>query len=250
MRRAFVHRFPYGLHFEISSGSNYRHRRGARSPGCHGLAVATFRPDHRVEPTALNCCGRIRAMTRSRCPCPDRWGIALKRFVVSMLVALCLVVPSVGHSQSADPRMGSWRLVQVSVDSRDQPAGNSTWVYSQEGSGLRVDVHIVTPTGQPQHWSYQTKRDGVEVRVLGNPAIDHVAVTHRNDWLDEIVHKEGWRGYHHRHERDLGRRSDYDCHAADLLRRRGRRRVQENQVTMSAGKGSTRRREQTMKRLT
>ncbi len=86
--------------------------------------------------------------------------------------------------------MGSWRLVQVSVDSRDQPAGNSTWVYSQESSGLRVDVHIVTPTGQPQHWSYQTKRDGVEVRVLGNPAIDHVAVTHRNDWLDEIVYKK------------------------------------------------------------
>jgi hypothetical protein len=129
-------------------------------------------------------------MTRSRCPRPDRWGIVLKRFVVSMLLALCLVVPSVGHSQSGDPRVGSWRLVQMIVDSRDQPAGNSTWVYSQEGAGLRVDVHSVTPTGRTQHWSYQTKRDGVEVRVLGNPAIDRVAVTRRNDWLDEIVYKK------------------------------------------------------------
>ena len=120
----------------------------------------------------------------------DSWDIVLKRFVVSMLLALCLVVPAVGHSQSADPRMGSWRLAEMVVDSRDQPGGNSTWIYSQEGSDLRVDVHSVTPTGRPLHWSYQTKRDGVEVRVRGNPTVDRVVVTRRNDRIDEIVYKK------------------------------------------------------------
>jgi hypothetical protein len=48
---------------------------------------------------------------------------------------------------------------------------------------------VVVP-GRTQHWSYETKRDGVEVRVLGNPAIGRVAVTHRNERLDEIVYKK------------------------------------------------------------
>jgi hypothetical protein len=76
------------------------------------------------------------------------------------------------------------------VNSRAQTAANSTWIYSQEGSGLRVDVHSVTPTGRAQHWSYQTKRDGNEEPVRGNPTIDRVAVSRRNDQTDEIVYKK------------------------------------------------------------
>lgn len=40
------------------------------------------------------------------------------------------------------------------------------------------------------HWSFQTKRDGAEVRVRGNPAVDRVVVTRRNEWIDEIVYKK------------------------------------------------------------
>lgn len=78
----------------------------------------------------------------------------------------------------------------MSVESRTQPAGTSNWIYSQEGSELRVDIHSVSPAGRAMHWSFQTKRDGAEVRVRGNPAVDRVVVTRRNEWIDEIVYKK------------------------------------------------------------
>jgi len=109
--------------------------------------------------------------------------------VFSIGLGLCVLAPVV-VAQPADPRLGSWRLVEMTVNANAQPASNSTWIYSQEGSDLRVDVHSVTPTGRTQHWSYRTKRDGVGVRVRGNPAIDRVAVTRRSDRIDEIVYEK------------------------------------------------------------
>ncbi len=118
------------------------------------------------------------------------WEIVLRPWALPLSLALCLGGPSFGLAQSADPRVGSWRLVRMSVDSRTQPAGTSNWIYSQEGSDLRVDIHSLSPTGRALHWSFQTKRDGTEVRVRGNPAVDRVVVTRRNEWIDEIVYKK------------------------------------------------------------
>lgn len=126
--------------------------------------------------------------TRERCGIMRH--VALRRSVVLLLAALYLAAPCVARAQSADPRVGSWRLVQITVDSRPQPVSRSTWSYAQEGAVLRVDVHSVTPAGRPQHWSYRTERDGVDAPVRGNPAIDRVAVTRRNEWVDEIVYKK------------------------------------------------------------
>lgn len=111
-------------------------------------------------------------------------------WVLSVALAMCLGVPAFGLAQSADPRVGSWRLVRMSVDSRTQPAGTSNWIYSQEGSALRVDIHSLSPAGRALHWSFLTQRDGVEVRVRGNPAVDRVVVTRRTAWVDEIVYKK------------------------------------------------------------
>jgi len=119
----------------------------------------------------------------------------LRSWILYTSLALCLGVPSFGLAQSADPRIGSWRLVRMSVDSSTQPAGTSNWIYSQEGSELRVDIHSLSPAGRALHWSFQTKRDGAEVRVRGNPAVDRVIVTRRNEWIDEIVYKKAGLAY-------------------------------------------------------
>lgn len=130
------------------------------------------------------------AMTRAPLPRTHQCGLVRRSFTFSLWFALWLGVSSAGHAQSADPRVGSWRLVQITVDSRPQPASRSTWIYTDEGPALRVDVHSVTPAGRPQHWSYHTKRDGADVPVRGNPAVDRIAVTRRNEWIDELVYKK------------------------------------------------------------
>ena len=108
---------------------------------------------------------------------------------------LCILAADAGARSSEctqlnEARVGKWRLVQMKAGSLEVPPSSSVWTYAFDGVELRVDVHSVSETGRPTHWSYITKRDGSEVRVSGHPYLDRVIVTRRNEHVDDIVYKQ------------------------------------------------------------
>jgi hypothetical protein len=120
-----------------------------------------------------------------------RRGLSVIAFAVCFVASGAADARVFKAEQMQDSRVGKWRLVQMKIGSEEPPPTSSVWTYTIDGSELRVDAHSIGPTGRAVHWFFKTKLDGTEARVRGNPSVDHVVMTRRDEGTLEIVYKKG-----------------------------------------------------------
>lgn len=90
---------------------------------------------------------------------------------------------AVVSAQSANPRLGSWKLKQ------DPPATNIMTYEAVAGGGMKVTVNSVSATGVKGHWTYTTMLDGKDAPITGYSS-DTAAVTVVDARTNEIVYKK------------------------------------------------------------
>ncbi len=86
-------------------------------------------------------------------------------------------------AQSANPRIGSWKLKQ------EPPASNIMTYEPVAGGGMKVTVDSVSASGNKGHWTYTTMLDGKDAAITGYSS-DTAAVTVVDAATNEIVYKK------------------------------------------------------------
>jgi len=99
------------------------------------------------------------------------------------LFAAVTLVAGLVSAQSANPRIGSWKLKQ------EPPASNIMTYEPVPGGGMKVTVDSVSASGNKGHWTYTTMLDGKDAAITGYSS-DAAAVTVVDAATNEIVYKK------------------------------------------------------------
>lgn len=102
------------------------------------------------------------------------------------LTALFAIFAIAGNAQSANPRLGKWKLKSTNP----APASN-VMTYEKFGqSGMKITIDAVNKDGVKSQWSYTTNFDARDEPITGNPGADHGAVRVVTSSINEIVYKK------------------------------------------------------------
>jgi len=104
--------------------------------------------------------------------------------IVALLacVAACAAFAS---AQSANPRIGRWKLKQ-------EPPALNIMTYEPWGSGgMKVTVESTDKDGRKATWTYNTMFDGKDMPVSGDTRTETSAVKKIDDRTTEITNKRG-----------------------------------------------------------
>jgi hypothetical protein len=104
--------------------------------------------------------------------------------IVALLacVAACAAFAS---AQSANPRIGRWKLKQES------PALNIMTYEPWGNGGMKVTVESTSKDGRTATWTYNTMFDGKDMPVSGDTRTETSAVKKIDDRTTEITNKRG-----------------------------------------------------------
>jgi len=103
----------------------------------------------------------------------------------TIVFAGAIVLGVVIAAQTANPRIGRWKLKQEAPP----PAAN-IMTYEPAGDGMKVTVDSVNSSGQKSHWTYTTMLDGKDAPIAGYATADTAAVTKVDATTNEIVYKK------------------------------------------------------------
>ena len=104
--------------------------------------------------------------------------------IVALLafVAACAALVS---AQSANPRIGKWKLQQ-------EPPALNIMTYEPWGNGgMKVTVESTNAQGRKATWTYNTMFDGKDMPVSGDTRTETSAVKKVDDRTNEITNKRG-----------------------------------------------------------
>jgi hypothetical protein len=104
--------------------------------------------------------------------------------IVALLacVAACAAFAS---AQSANPRIGRWKLKQ-------EPPALNIMTYEPWGNGgMKVTVESTSKDGRTATWTYNTMFDGKDMPVSGDTRTETSAVKKIDDRTTEITNKRG-----------------------------------------------------------
>lgn len=112
--------------------------------------------------------------------------------VATLLTAAVLAVTLVGHAQSTDPFVGTWKMNPAKSKYSPGPMPKSiTSIYEASGKGYKVSVTNEAASGNAQY-SYTTNADGTDSKVSGNnPNADTITVRRIDSRTLESVSKQG-----------------------------------------------------------
>jgi hypothetical protein len=107
-------------------------------------------------------------------------------------LGLVIVFAATTLAQSADPRLGTWKL---NVGKSTYPAGTApksvTFTQVAAGAGFKVTVETVAADGTVTQWGYTGNYDGKDNPITGNPNRDSVAATRIDANTVKGVYKKG-----------------------------------------------------------
>jgi hypothetical protein len=103
------------------------------------------------------------------------------------IAALVLSIGSLGAAQTANPRLGKWKLKQDAP-----PPALNIMTYEPYGSGgMKVTVESTNRDGRKATWTYNTMFDGKDMPVSGDTRTETTAVKKIDDRTNEITNKRG-----------------------------------------------------------
>jgi hypothetical protein len=103
------------------------------------------------------------------------------------IAALVLSIGSLGAAQTANPRLGKWKLKQDAP-----PPALNIMTYEPYGSGgMKVTVESTNRDGRKAMWTYNTMFDGKDMPVSGDTRTETTAVKKIDDRTNEITNKRG-----------------------------------------------------------
>jgi len=106
-----------------------------------------------------------------------------------LVMALWLIA---GSAFAASPLMGTWKLDESKSKLDPAMGKNTTVIYAQEGSKVKITVDRVNAKGKPTHNEWVGKFDGKDYPVMRDQAFDARAYHQVNDrTLDMTLKKNG-----------------------------------------------------------
>jgi hypothetical protein len=106
-----------------------------------------------------------------------------------MTFMLCLLALTVGFAQNAS--MGTWKLNEAKSKIPAGVGKNTTVVYSDAGSDIKVTTDGVDATGQPAHTEWTGKFDAKPYPVTGDPNVTYRAYKSKNEHLLLLANMKG-----------------------------------------------------------
>lgn len=110
------------------------------------------------------------------------------RFIVVTFV-LCLLAATVCMAQNAN--LGTWKLNEAKSNIPSGVGKNTTVVYSEAGSDIKVTTDGVNAAGQPAHTEWIGKFDAKPYPVTGDPNVDYRAYKTKNEHLLLLANMKG-----------------------------------------------------------
>jgi hypothetical protein len=100
-------------------------------------------------------------------------------------VLACVTASALASAQSANPRIGKWKLKQ-------EPPALNIMTYEPWGNGgMKVTVESTNRDGRKSTWTYNTMFDGKDMPVSGDTRTETSAVKKIDDRTTEITNKRG-----------------------------------------------------------
>jgi len=100
-------------------------------------------------------------------------------------VLACVAASALASAQSANPRIGKWKLKQ-------EPPALNIMTYEPWGNGgMKVTVESTNKDGRKATWTYNTNFDGKDMPVSGDTRTETSAVKKIDDRTNEITNKRG-----------------------------------------------------------
>jgi hypothetical protein len=100
-------------------------------------------------------------------------------------VLACVAASALASAQSANPRIGKWKLKQ-------EPPALNIMTYEPWGNGgMKVTVESTSKDGRKATWTYNTMFDGKDMPVSGDTRTETSAVKKIDDRTTEITNKRG-----------------------------------------------------------
>ena len=97
-----------------------------------------------------------------------------------------------GSAFAASPLMGTWKLDESKSKLDPAMGKNTTVIYAQEGSKVKITVDGVNAKGKPTHDEWVGKFDGKDYPVTGDQAFDARSYKQVNGrTLDMTLKKKG-----------------------------------------------------------
>jgi hypothetical protein len=104
----------------------------------------------------------------------------------SAMLALCVLLGYPASAQTANPRLGKWKLKSTNP----APASN-VMTYEKFGQdGMKITIDAVNKDDVKSQWSYTTNFDGKDEPIKGNPGADSGSVRAITPSINEIVYKK------------------------------------------------------------
>ena len=113
----------------------------------------------------------------------------MKTRSISMTFVLCLLAVTVSFAQNAN--MGTWKLNEAKSSIPSGVGKNTTVVYSEAGSDVKVTTDGVNAAGQPAHTEWTGKFDAKPYPVTGDPNVDYRAYKTKNEHLLLLANMKG-----------------------------------------------------------
>ena len=95
-----------------------------------------------------------------------------------------------GSAFAASPLMGTWKLDESKSKLDPAMGKNTTVIYAQEGSKVKITVDGVNAKGKPTHNEWVGKFDGKDYPVTGDQAFDARAYKQVNGRTLEMTLKK------------------------------------------------------------
>lgn len=109
------------------------------------------------------------------------------RWTGTIAAALAVVVLGLLSAQTANPRIGKWKLKQDAP-----PPALNIMTYEPFGNGgMKVTVESTNGQGRTSKWTYNTMFDGKDEPVSGDTRTETTAVKKIDDRTNEITNKRG-----------------------------------------------------------
>ena len=90
-----------------------------------------------------------------------------------VMFALCVLALTVSSAQNAN--MGTWKLDEAKSEIPAGVGKNTTVVYSEAGSDIKITTEGVDAAGQPAHSEWTGKFDAKPYPVTGDPNVTYRA---------------------------------------------------------------------------
>ena len=106
---------------------------------------------------------------------------------LSSLITALVVLAAGLSAQPSNPRYGKWKLKS------EAPAPQSnvmTYEPINGGKGMKITIDAVNKDGVASKWGYDTRFDGKDEPLYGNPGTDTGSVKIITDRINEIVYKK------------------------------------------------------------